>query len=169
MLRWFPAWALRQALLLLLAAGLTGLVANHLNPRGVALQPGGSAIAGMAAMEESDGAELPRPITLVQLRLLLGREAALLLDARSRDEYRAGHLPGAVSLPFEDGSEERARIELLPRDRWLICYCDGGGCELSEHLGLELVGRGFKKVAVYRGGIEEWRQHHALVQEEAHE
>ncbi|HNW59890.1 MAG TPA: rhodanese-like domain-containing protein [bacterium] len=169
MSRWLPAWALRQALLLLLAAGLTGLVANHLNPSGVALRPAGAAIAGIAAWEESERAEQPRPISLAQLQLLLGREAALLLDARSRDEYRAGHLPGAVSLPYENWNAEMAQVDQLPHDRWLVCYCDGGGCELSEHLGLELVGRGFKKVAVYRGGIEEWQQLHPLAQEASHE
>jgi rhodanese-related sulfurtransferase len=50
----------------------------------------------------------------------------LLIDVRSIDEYRAGHIPGAISIPAERVSAERAR---LPRNKGtsLIFYCRGVG------------------------------------------
>jgi rhodanese-related sulfurtransferase len=61
----------------------------------------------------------------VQAWMASGKEV-LLIDVRSSEEYRAGHIPGAVSIPAERISAERAR---LPRSRGtsLIFYCRGVG------------------------------------------
>lgn len=154
--RWIPAWAVRQALLLLLAAGLTGLAANQLNPHRVALQAAGSpVVAGIAG--QGQAATMPRPVTLDELHALLRSSAPLLIDARDHEAWLAGHLPGAISLPFEGWPGQLERVKGLPNDRWLVCYCDGGGCELSELLAQALVQQGFTRVAVFRGGIAEWQ------------
>ena len=44
----------------------------------------------------------------------------------------------------------------LPKDNWLICYCDGPQCDLSELLAYQLMELGFEKVAIYHEGIEGW-------------
>lgn len=49
---------------------------------------------------------------------------AVLLDVRMREEYEAGHLPGAMNIPL---AEIRAAAERLPRDRIYAVYCDTGG------------------------------------------
>lgn len=43
----------------------------------------------------------------------------LLLDVRQRDEYRAGHIPGARLLPLP---ELKTRYQELPRDKKIIIY-----------------------------------------------
>jgi rhodanese-related sulfurtransferase len=46
--------------------------------------------------------------------LLHGRRAAVWVDARSQADYDAGHIPGAISLPFERVTTEYSTIEHEP-------------------------------------------------------
>ncbi|MBC7172924.1 MAG: rhodanese-like domain-containing protein [Polyangiaceae bacterium] len=51
-------------------------------------------------------------------------EGALLLDVRTREEFAAGHLPGAINVPVQELS---ARIgEVGPKDRPIVVYCRSG-------------------------------------------
>jgi NADPH-dependent 2,4-dienoyl-CoA reductase/sulfur reductase-like enzyme/rhodanese-related sulfurtransferase len=47
----------------------------------------------------------------------------LVLDVRTSEEFTAGHIPGAVSLPID---ELRSRLDELPRDRPIVTYCEVG-------------------------------------------
>lgn len=51
-----------------------------------------------------------------------------LLDVRPVEEYRAGHLPGAISIPL---AELTARAGELPRGREVIAYCRGPYCAFA--------------------------------------
>lgn len=57
---------------------------------------------------------------------LTGRQKVVLVDVRSADEYREGHIPGAILMPAERVFDERSR---LPKDKstTLIFYCRGIG------------------------------------------
>jgi rhodanese-related sulfurtransferase/DNA-binding CsgD family transcriptional regulator len=48
-----------------------------------------------------------------------------VLDVRPEDEYRAGHIPGALSVPV---GELKQRLGEIPRDRAVIAYCRGPYC-----------------------------------------
>ena len=78
----------------------------------------------------------------------------LLLDVRSRDGYRAGHLPGAVNLPFE---EFPARLQELPKSKEIIAYCWDVTCILSTKAAYVLAGKGYR-VKEMLGGIAEWQK-----------
>ena len=54
---------------------------------------------------------------------------AVLIDVRPVDEYRAGHLPGALAMPLD---ELEAHLEALPRDREVIAYCRGRYCVFAD-------------------------------------
>ena len=56
------------------------------------------------------------------------RGRVTLLDVRPSEEYRAGHLPGALSIPL---SEIPGRLRDLPRDRELVVYCRGPYCSMA--------------------------------------
>lgn len=167
----YPTRALRQAAGLLILAALTGLIVNQLNPRGAVIAWTPIAHAGSAGWDNSETIDLPRPITLAQLQALLQPGGVTLIDARGHEEYLAGHLPGAINLPFESLYEQMERLKQLPRDQWTICYCDGGDCELSHHLAAELLRQGFRRVAIFPGGIAEWQLAYPLTNgmEESHE
>lgn len=78
-----------------------------------------------------------------------------LVDVRPTEEYAAGHVPGAVSVPL--GELER-RLGELPRDREIVAYCRGPHCVLAvEAVGL-LRARGFDAVRM-EDGVRDWRAH----------
>jgi rhodanese-related sulfurtransferase len=53
----------------------------------------------------------------------LVRSGAILVDVRSREEYGAGHVPGAINLPVQELPQ---RMSELPRDKPLVLYCRSG-------------------------------------------
>jgi rhodanese-related sulfurtransferase len=44
----------------------------------------------------------------------------VIVDVRSKEEFAAGHIPGAVSIPWEEIDN---RYRELPRDKEIITYC----------------------------------------------
>jgi rhodanese-related sulfurtransferase len=55
-----------------------------------------------------------------------GKRTVVLIDSRLPDEYKAGHIPGAINIPAERMKFEAAR---LPKDKAtpIIFYCRGTG------------------------------------------
>jgi rhodanese-related sulfurtransferase len=51
-----------------------------------------------------------------------------VLDVRPVEEYRAGHLPGAISIPID---ELRTRLLELAPDREVVAYCRGPYCVMA--------------------------------------
>ncbi len=79
--------------------------------------------------------------------------AVTVLDVRPAAEYRAGHIPGALSVPLPD--LER-RIADLPRDREVVAYCRGPFCVLAVEAVRVLRARGFNALRLEEG-VPEWR------------
>jgi phage shock protein E len=52
------------------------------------------------------------------------RPETLVLDARSADAYAAGHIRGAVNLPFTDFTAESLARIIGSRDRPILIYCN---------------------------------------------
>lgn len=99
----------------------------------------------------------PEPVDLDEIDDLLA-EGALLIDARNVDDYKAGHLMGAISLPLGAVDSELAGFQQqVGKDRVLILYCSGFGCPDSFDLGQRLIEVGYRQVRVYEGGFPEWR------------
>jgi len=81
-----------------------------------------SSPASPALVTES-GQEPPIPVISHEELASRTRDASLtILDVLASESYRAGHIPGATSLPLED-LPERAPIELPDRDRDIAVYC----------------------------------------------
>jgi rhodanese-related sulfurtransferase/DNA-binding transcriptional ArsR family regulator len=76
-----------------------------------------------------------------------------LLDVRPVEEYRAAHIPGAISLPLRDLESHLAG---LPKEREVVAYCRGPYCVLAPEAVARLRARGFRAVAL-GDGVAEWR------------
>ncbi len=76
-----------------------------------------------------------------------------LLDVRPREEYAAGHLPGAVNIPLD---ELEQRLQELPADQEVVAYCRGPYCALSIEAVQRLRDRGVKALRLEEG-YPEWR------------
>ena len=84
----------------------------------------------------------------------INRRKAYVLDLRSEEEYKAGHLPGAK---FANSSALTAAIEKLKLDRKLpvVLVCDTGA--QSRKLLAETQKLGFVEVGVLDGGVQAWK------------
>lgn len=91
------------------------------------------------------------------LKSLLESKMVILLDARKADLYRAGHIPGAVSLPIWDFKAKYVEKEgIFEEGKTIVIYCIGIHCTDSGLLAKELHKKGHQEIFVYKGGIEEW-------------
>ena len=93
------------------------------------------------------------PIDRDELLRRLKTGEVLLLDVRPPPEYRAGHLPGAISMPLP---ELRERLPELPQDQEIVAYCRGPYCVLSAEAVRALRARGLRAVRL-ADGLPEWR------------
>lgn len=128
--------------------------------------PAGAREAGMEARAASSapGAHpaikcLPAPgdISAGQAKDLLANppEGLIILDVRTPQEFREGHLAGARNMDFFGGSFER-QAEAVPKDAPVLLYCRTGkrSAAAAEILG-EL---GVKRIYHMHHGLESWRQ-----------
>lgn len=93
------------------------------------------------------------PITAHEVTRLLNSEAAVLLDVRDTAEFKAGHIAGAINIPWGKVSADISRLEAYKNK--IIVVAD----KLGQHAGV--VGRTLEKqgftVRRLAGGIAEWQ------------
>jgi len=87
--------------------------------------------------------------------LKAGQAGIVVIDARSRDAYEAGHIPGAVSFPHREMNA--ASTASLDRSKVYVVYCDGIGCNGSTKGAYKLARLGFR-VKELLGGLDWWRR-----------
>ena len=75
---------------------------------------------------DRDGFE---PVTPDELMRRMTTGEVVVLDVRPEQEYAAGHIVGALSMPVGDISH---RIGELPRDKEYIAYCRGPYCVYAD-------------------------------------
>jgi rhodanese-related sulfurtransferase/predicted transcriptional regulator len=94
------------------------------------------------------------PISATELRERLAQEEVVLLDARPRVEYEAGHVPGAISVPRE---ELEKHLDQLPPAKTVVAYCRGPYCVIADDLLALLTEKG-RKVRRLEEGVAEWQR-----------
>ena len=72
----------------------------------------------------------------------LRERRAVLIDVRPEEEFAAGHIAGARSIPI-DRLAKRQGVEELPRNREIIVYCRGAYCVWADEAVELLTRRGF--------------------------
>lgn len=87
--------------------------------------------------------------------LKAGLAGIVVVDARSRDAYAAGHIPGAISFPHREMSLETTAQ--LDRNMVYVVYCDGIGCNGSTKGAYQLARLGFRTKELL-GGLDWWRR-----------
>lgn len=100
-----------------------------------------------------EGREGMEPVNREMLLELVRKGAVTVLDVRPVEEYNAGHLPGAISLPLK---ELEQRLSDLPRDQEIVAYCRGPYCVISIQAVEMLHAKGFKAVRIEEG-IQDFR------------
>ena len=90
----------------------------------------------------------------------LMNQGAVVLDVRSAEDYAAGHIRGARSLPAAQLADN---IDTLKRykDKPVVVYCEQGVSAAGAIR--QLTQQGFGKVVNLRGGLRAWRAEHLPV------
>lgn len=99
------------------------------------------------------GRDALSPISRDELLARMKTGEVVLVDVRPELEYRAGHIPGALSIPVE---HLEARLATIPRGREVVAYCRGPYCVLSVDAVETLRAHGIAAVRL-EDGLPEWK------------
>lgn len=80
------------------------------------------------------------------------KDDLLVLDVRPPEEYAAGHLPGAVSIPV---AELKRRLKELPKSKEIVAYCRGSFCAFAPEAARFLGKKGYR-ARVLDAGLPDW-------------
>ena len=105
-----------------------------------------------AAKEFLDGAEVYEPVDRGTLLEYMRRGEVTLIDVRPEEEYQAGHLPGALSMPLESLLE---LLPSLPQDQQIVAYCRGPFCVLS-HRAVKILHSNNRRAIRLTDGVPQW-------------
>ncbi len=93
------------------------------------------------------------PISSADLMERIRHQEALVIDVRPAEEFTAGHIPGALSVPL---AELKSRLPDLPRESEIVAYCRGPYCVLAPQA-IEILGRAGYRARRLEEGLPEWR------------
>jgi rhodanese-related sulfurtransferase len=111
-------------------------------------------------LEDRDALEAVSTAALME-RLSDGN--VVVLDVRPEEEYRAGHIPGALSVPVDT---LEAALQALPKDKEIVAYCRGPYCVFSDEAVTLLRSRGYQARRLAEG-LPDWRAKGLPVEETA--
>ena len=83
----------------------------------------------------------------------LRRNDVVLVDVRPAEEFDAGHIQGAVSIPLDELDE---RLAELPADSEIVAYCRGAFCAYAHEAVRRLRAEG-RSAQRLEGGWPEWQ------------
>ncbi|MFF9810608.1 ArsR/SmtB family transcription factor [Streptomyces coeruleorubidus] len=106
-----------------------------------------------AARDAYLGEDAAAEVTHDELRARAATGDVVVLDVRPVEEYHAGHIPGAVSIPVEELAD---RIHELPEETEIVVYCRGAYCVLAYDAVRLLTDRGRRAIRL-NDGMLEWR------------
>ena len=146
--------SIAEACVIVVCSTLAALAVNALRPHGLPL------IARAPYQTLVPCPEPGGPVTAIEPTSPEVRSPrSFVIDARSPEEFAAGHLPGAVSVSYDwldpvpdDRLAALARAVASSGATRVVVYGDGGRPDSGEYLGKEISARGIKNVRFIRGG-----------------
>jgi rhodanese-related sulfurtransferase/DNA-binding transcriptional ArsR family regulator len=135
-------------------AALYALLRQVARTHQAGVEPARTAYLGTDGADEVDRADLLARARAGQV---------VVLDVRPAEEYAAGHIPGALSIPVDELAD---RIAELPDGTEVVAYCRGAYCVLAYDAVRLLRERGRRAVRLTDGMLE-WRLAELPVETEA--
>lgn len=91
-------------------------------------------------------------VTKEELKKRLRNKDVFVLDVRPPEEFDAGHIPGALSIPV---GELKRRLRELPKNKEIVAYCRGQYCSFAPEAVRYLAGKGYD-AKLLRDGLPDW-------------
>ena len=86
--------------------------------------------------------------------IAVNRGDCLIVDVRSVDQFKKGHIGNAINLPLADITNSSEQLKKLKKKRVIAC-CDLGN--LSNAAVKELRKQGFADALILKGGLNAWK------------
>mgnify|MGYP003303705103 CR=1 FL=1 len=103
--------------------------------------------------KENDQGAVYVNITAEEAKQIMdSEEGYIVLDVREQEEYDAGHIPGAILIPYTQ-IEEKANEMLTDKDQLILVYCRSG--RRSKIAAEALAELGYTNIKEF-GGIIDW-------------
>lgn len=132
-------------------------------------------LASVAAVQAADKPDTPttlnggKVISVAEAKTMLDKKEAQFFDTRKALNFGKGHIPGAISVSYQEKSEPKADFDAtqdsfdlskLPADKnaKLVFYSDGPAGWKSYKAAVLSIKGGYKNVFWLRSGYAEWSQ-----------
>jgi len=100
-----------------------------------------------ADRDDAEGVSMPELLKRARSKQVV------ILDTRPANEYVAGHIPGAISVPVED---LKRRLQKLTKGKQYVAYCRGPYCVYADRA-VELLRANGRRARRLLDGFPEWR------------
>ena len=111
------------------------------------------ALSACGQAKENDQGAVYMNITAEEAKQIMDtEEGCIILDVREQEEYDAGHIPGAILIPYTQMGE-KANDMLPDKDQLILVYCRSG--RRSKFAAEALVELGYTNIKEF-GGIIDW-------------
>ena len=80
------------------------------------------------------------------------------VDVRKPEDYKKGHIPGAVNLPVHDNFTSETLSAIVKKNEKVVFYCNGVRCQASSIAAKKALDWGWKSVFYYRDGFPVWKR-----------
>jgi rhodanese-related sulfurtransferase len=136
---------LLEILFIILIGLLSGLIYNSISATGIP-------ILYRTVETTSD-----QYLDVQQMEKIIAGKRALIIDARSPEEYNSGHLQDAVNIPgYAPVGQIMGALVDISKDRLIVAYCSGMSCPFADRIAGFLRFQDYRAVFVFPGGIEAW-------------
>ena len=149
----------KQASILLGASVILAFIVNYFSAAGIALVGQWDTTEGVITAKAkndvvTDKLEIDE---VIRAKQIFDDGSVLFVDARARDNYDEGHIPGAVALPVGQFDELiDTFLDQHAIEQPIVTYCSGRTCEDSHNLAQLLMDFGYTDVKVFIDGYPGW-------------
>jgi rhodanese-related sulfurtransferase len=104
-------------------------------------------------------ATLEHEISVEAAKKMIAEGTAVLVDARSSDDFIEKHISGALNLPDQEFDECIDNfLSTIHPETTIITYCDGAKCDLAKNLAKKLNMVGFNRAFYIKNGWSKWQE-----------
>jgi rhodanese-related sulfurtransferase len=148
-----------QSFILLGVSVIVAFIVNYFSPAGIALVGQWDTAKGViTAKAKNDSVSGKLEVEdAILAKQIFDSGNVLFVDARTREDYDDGHIPGAISLPIGQFDEQiDSFLNQYDIEQPVVTYCSGRTCEDSHNLAQLLIDFGYIDVKVFIDGYPGW-------------
>jgi rhodanese-related sulfurtransferase len=94
------------------------------------------------------------------------KQLVTIVDVRREADFKAGHIPGAINMPFDKWDKfegNQTQFPSLRKDGFNYVYCYELLCNLGQKAAKKFASLGYPSKEM-KGGFQSWKEHHYHVE-----